>query len=141
MNIDRLTEIAEWLEAGAPEKCNISGFNMNTFGEKSSCGTVCCIAGSANAFHFESIGEKWNVYDLDDPGLASTLLGLTEDQSYRLFYPESWAGNVGCRNPELKLDWKGEQPWHNISPQHAARVIRNLIATGDVDWNLPEVAA
>jgi len=113
MNVERLTEIAEWLDRGAPERRVsggvINGFDMESFyDDHAACGTTCCIAGAAVAFHKGySALDAWNVDDI-----AQELLGLTREQAGELFF--SGFGST---------------------PQHAASVIRHLIATGTVDWN------
>ncbi len=113
MNIERLIEIAEWLEAGAPHKGNVHGFSMESFERYDpKCGTVCCIAGAANQFFGARLANDpcTGREDLS----AADLLGLDGEDRYVLFFP-----------PE---------GWSQITPAHAARVIRKLIATGEVDW-------
>lgn len=148
MNIERLTEIAEWLEQGAPHRprsngaTGVTGFNMLHYAMNdvgTDCGTACCIAGAANAFHFDSEGQDWQDYWLDSAAMARELLGLSRPQSDALFYPRDWNGDVGVRN-ELTYDTDGSPNWDCISPQHAGRVVRHFIATGVVDWNLQEAA-
>lgn len=148
LNLVRLEEIAAWLEAGAPHRADpnqpdnedaiVSAFNMADFGcthdHDQGCGTACCIAGTANAFHFIRTAQPWDGDSLNNPALAIGLLGLTEDQAEALFYPFAWDGETGSREAI------GDTNWSRISPEHAARVIRHLMATGEVNWNLPEAA-
>lgn len=127
MNIDRLTEIADWLDQGAPEKAHVTKFDMANFIEdagkpNSGCGTACCIAGAAiqfsRAIPFESYSQAMESTDLDEGFVdeAASILDLEIDQAEALFY----ARNTG----DLR----------SISPAWAARCIRKLIATGEVDW-------
>lgn len=124
MNIERLEIIAEWLEAGAPHRDG-QGFNMETWSKKdhtdyagAKCGTVMCIGGAANQFFGEGTAGLAMV---DEPGVGIEILGLTRKQTVALFYPYV-LGALSSRN------------WSSITPQHAARVIRHLIATDEVDW-------
>ncbi len=118
MNVERLTEIAEWLDQGAPERVVeggvIHGFDMDHFLDKAAdCGTTCCIAGAAIAFNegFHA-ASSWNA-----DSSAQKILGLTNSQAMDLFFDG-----------------------YDSTPQHAAVVIRHLIATGTVDWNATRVA-
>ena len=134
MNIERLTELAEWLEAGAPEKAGVVEFDMSDFInvpleyaalERAhdwvpSCGTACCIAGAAVQFEQARVGrEPWTPGCMRGGAImdkARGLLGLDELQAGELFVP----GYPGA--------------WRDIRPDYAARVIRKLIETGFVDW-------
>jgi len=136
MNIERLTELAEWLERGAPEQKGVTKFDMGDFicleeykthtdmwekykegalDEADSilrrCGTACCIAGAAVMFYSKHPALSRLQYNEADDG--RDLLDLTAEQSNRLFFP---------RNLDL------------ITPSWAARCIRKLIETGEVDW-------
>lgn len=118
MNIERLTQIAEWLEAGAPHRGGVAGFDMRYVTSTTDCGTVCCIAGAANAFFDAHLGMSVN---------AARRLGINRMQSLELFMPDGYT-----------LEGK-------YSAAHAARCIRKLIATGEVDWHgtehMPDVRA
>jgi hypothetical protein len=112
------------------------GFNMDVFhgfsqysSDKSGryCETVACIAGHA----YNSIfGEPITA------GLESTIvnvfnlvkeLGISEKQSYELFYGEIGDSKV--------IDIK------SIRPEHAIAVLENLKETGEVDWSIiPDLA-
>ena len=111
MNVERLNIIAEWLEAGAPHKDGIDGFNMEDWHKEDECGTTCCIAGAAIQF-FETDSDPNTPLQT-----AARLIGLDSRDASELFY----ATDV-------------DDPLENISAAWAARCIRKLIATGEVDW-------
>ena len=116
MNIERLGEIATWLEAGAPEKDGAVGFDMNEWGVISvggrvnKCGSVCCIGGAAVQWY-----EKGIVGYFSDS--ACRVLDLDAHTGNELFYP-AFAS------------------YDKITPAMAAIVVRDLIATGEVNWDL-----
>lgn len=68
------------------------------------CGTVCCIGGWAEAL-WAGLGLKVEK--------TCEALGITEEQGDELFF-------------------KNTDPY--VTPKQAAWVIRNLIATGEVNW-------
>lgn len=129
MNIENLTEIAEWLEASAPPQNGSAGFCMNYFADETLCGTIHCICGAA--VQFEAFRQRVSAEDIevlhggDIVEAGAYLLGLSLKDAYSLFYPTNHPFVVYGRIP----------------PEYAARVIRNLMATGKVEWNLPEQAA
>lgn len=152
MNVQRLTKIAEWLEAGAPHVGIVTGFDMQNFIREgdaigtNECGTSCCIAGAAVQFKqqrehrrryrntSELVGMLWENEKLrseygnssehhEAAFLARKDLGLTADQARKLFY-----GNYKQRRC-----WR-QIPLHEINAAWAARTIRHLIKTGKVDW-------
>lgn len=124
MNIDRLTEIAEWLEAGALRRQEVRGFNMERFCDgDAECGTVLCICGAAIAFDAHRSNAKLGELEYANEERGAHILGLNIGTANKLFYPRS-------------ID-----AWDRITPEHAGRVIRNLIATGQVNWLETEVAA
>lgn len=127
MNIDKLTEIAEWLEAGAPERKGVTRFDMTGYIEDASetpgCGTACCIAGAAVQFdRDEPFKNNWDFITGRDESTANfdhyagDILGLDHEQRGALFFGRG-----------VDLD--------EITPAWAARCIRHLIATGEVDWD------
>jgi hypothetical protein len=116
----RLIEIAEWLEAGAPVRGKVVGFDMGTVMHEDICGTVCCIAGAAiqfftpfrslTAYSDDVLGTPYGKYGQRE-------LGLTESQAQALFCPPGSYSKPNAYTP----DW-------------AARTIRHFLATGIVDW-------
>ena len=152
MNIANLEFIAEWLEAGAPHKGKVKGFNIEVGvqarkGDAPACGTTCCIAGAATQFFNDDDGsilrcarENFSVWSDDDATAeadwdkvffeAQDLLGLTFNQAQELFVP------IGTESPD-SIFGNGNADWSDFNdPQKAARVIRNLIKTGTVDWSI-----
>ncbi len=140
MNKRRLAAIARWLEAGAPHKKNVVGFSMldgivvhevkKTAKETLSCGTTCCIAGAAVQFFNDPenfvrtyanpsvyLGERKVLSWGATVNEAQELLGLGYSKARELFIPAERA----------KLEQYNNPAW-------AARVVRGLIATGEVDW-------
>ena len=139
MNEERLIEIAEWLEGGA--KHAHATFNMKKGlvvtekawqeGDIAACGTSCCIAGAAVSFFSDDAAKSrlGNArtsfcgpnYDRIELGWitvseeAARLLGLPYGLASILFTPPNFEGM-------------------NITPAWAARVVRKLVATGEVDW-------
>lgn len=113
MNTERLREISDWLKADAPEKNGVAGFYMPLFWAEKSCGTVCCIGGTA---------AKWWGENPDIEPMASAvgrdILGLSDDAADELFFVSR------CMDVYLT----------DITPAWAARCIDHLIATGVVDW-------
>jgi hypothetical protein len=137
MNIERLEYIALWLEGGAMhEKITFDMRQGVRFKElipmdlnaTMACGAACCIAGAATWF-FNDVPKmlREDVREMERAGRhflhwgrtqaeARQLLELSEDATDALFQP-----SYG------DLDQFNDPAW-------AARVIRNLIATGKVDW-------
>lgn len=127
MNIERLETIAEWLEVDAPHTDGSHGFNMDGFLVDNSvdyagrdCGTVMCIGGAAVQFFGNT-----SHYSVEHE--AAFLLDLDKEQSSQLFYPEGLRQHF-----EDDLGWD----WNEIKPQDAAKVIRHLIKTGEVNWEI-----
>jgi len=82
-------------------------FNMNLW-----CGSACCIAGHTYAlFSEERPSERWS----EVVEGAEKILKLDPTQSWPLMHPR-----IG-------------RAW-NATPKQAAKVIRNLIKTGKVEW-------
>jgi hypothetical protein len=119
MNVERLTELAEWLEAGAPIRNGVDGYDISDFSQPAECGTAFCLAGAVIQWHFpgglESAESSPGVLRLSAP--AMEILGLSRDQANALFFP------VGLCGEEY------------TDTAYAARVLRHLIATGEVAWS------
>jgi len=111
MNKERLSIIADWLEAGGDNKDGYK-FNMAYWdmGREdytgSACGTAMCIGGAADSFFGGDSAES---------------LDLDSTKTYAL-----------CHPLEISM------PWDKITPQAAATVVRHLITFGVVDWRLAE---
>ncbi len=151
MNVELLTKIAEWLEAGAPHEQNRGmRFDMehiimlpseNEAQKENWCGTSCCIAGAAIAFSAPQILKELHLHQRFD-GEATTdgwddgvdLLDLDEGVAQYLFAPWDY------EYPEEVDDRQAMGRWANkpekITPAWAGRTIRHLIATGKVRWDL-----
>ena len=132
MNVELLTKVAEWLEAGAPHTVtplgDIAGFHMDLVQREidedyrpefmteflntpDACGTVCCIAGYAAALDGARIGMG------DFVDYASHAFDLSYEQAESLCNPF--------------MEWVHIE---YVTPEQAARVIRHLIKTGEVVW-------
>jgi hypothetical protein len=78
-----------------------------------------CIGGALEQFS----RETGTPADLDY-GLSGDDVGLDSDVAHDLFYPwdsDSWTHRI---SPE------------DLNPENCAKVIRHLIATGEVDWSI-----
>lgn len=132
MNTNRILKLADLIEAGDDKL----GFNMETYGSASgayedrsghNCGTVACIGGWAvAAFGAYGKGEDVSlsrvIHTYDVPESARNLLGLEADTAARLFL----AGGISSSD---------------VTPAVAARCLRNLAETGEVDWEKAMEAA
>ena len=150
MHIPRLTQLAEWLEAGAPHKDGVDRFDMGHGVTVTSCGTACCIAGAATQFFGGEVGQNllqkakhdyeektkerhlsprgeapWEGHDRISGVFdrAMELLELDLGEARELFTPE-------LIDPDF---------WALITPAEAAQTIRQMIATGEVDWSHSKV--
>lgn len=127
MNKERLEEVAQWLEAGAPER----KFNMETLLEvKTSsavhnwCGTECCIAGYVVTRY---IPQDVNLDTIEKD--ASRLLGLKEPVSDALFFPKT----LDLKEP-VGLFGSKTDGWENITPAQAAQAVRNVMKHNNPFW-------
>lgn len=135
MNIERLNIPADYLEKPMPET---RVFNMVVFGDfvgyGSRCQTAACIAGHA-VMLFADAPDDWSGPSclpaemsrveawVGDPGgavgigqIAAELLGLEPALAARLFVPDG-----------VYLT--------SVEPDDAARTLRHLARTGEVDWS------
>ncbi|RUU80484.1 hypothetical protein [Mesorhizobium sp. M7A.F.Ca.MR.362.00.0.0] len=114
MNAERilmLADVIEGLPHGAVEdrasEAPLESFNMG----KWHCGTVGCIAGwAAHVFGGQMVDPAWT---------GRLVLGLDSDLADDLFTPPYDYGK-----------------YDKITPKDAAKVLRNLAETGEVDWSL-----
>lgn len=118
MNKRRLGAIARWLEAGAPEKKGVAGFDMAEFGR---CGTACCIAGTARQWWAPK--DERGLHDTDIVG--AEVLGMGEDADRLRLKDDSRADALFFPRVDVL---------NRATPAWAARCIRKLIKTGEVDW-------
>lgn len=122
MNKERLEIIATWLEAGAPHKHGVDGFSMREYRRSDGCDTVCCIAGAAQQFFApEAVGLPESIH-----AAAQLLLDLHDTHADRLFMP---------LNDFADFSAGPNKPGY-VTPMRAAKVIRHLMATGEVDWSV-----
>lgn len=142
MNVENLRALSTALRAGT-YKDHVPDFNMNYMilnqndpdvrglgNINHGCGTCACIAGLACImFDQEHVhrdgdvvawfgGDQAEGRDVHLLSTAEEALGLGHLQATQLFYPDI-----------------GTFAWHRITPDEAADVIDNLIATGKVDWS------
>jgi hypothetical protein len=138
MNIDKLVEIAEWLEAGAPESHGVVKFGMEVFmdpayNDRPGCGTVCCIAGAVVQFESEEpFASHWQHQirqGMKVSDHARQILELSESNADALFLAYDAQDLLGDEADQLEVN-----PLTLIGAAWAARCIRKLIATGEVDW-------
>lgn len=136
--VQALTDIAEWLEAGASHVVIdrtgrvIDRFDMNYGVEHNSCGTSCCIAGAL--VQFQGLGDvgDYGLGFFGDHGvekLANDFIGDDEKTLSKLFLPwthfEPVDGEVSCEEAV---------PFSDAAK--AAKVVRHYLATGEVDWTI-----
>lgn len=125
MNKERILQLADAIEREGARPEPELGFNMNYFRVERNesclfedfaerpCGTVACIAG--HALRLAGIDGTFIA--------AAKWLGLSYigSEGEELFYP----GNVSG----ICVFW-----WSDITPAHAAAVLRRLAETGKVEW-------
>ena len=129
MNKERIEIVAKVLDNLAIR--DPRAFNMGMWLSQrieNECGTVACIAGWAVAKKVESEGEQLvrmgggsfmtnkDCFVRSVPNVAQEWLGLDDDQAGELFHGSTAAGSGGARI--------------------GAACLRNLAATGVVDWHL-----
>lgn len=131
--IKRLTEVTEWLEAGAPHKtiggAVIEAFEMDVgVTLDPECGTACCIAGAVCQFSqpfklSDGLGEQQNEVNWrGEDGVmarALSLLGLNRcSEGLRL------AHRIFRANDDND----------HITAEIAARAMRHFLNTGELEW-------
>jgi len=120
---NHLEGVAQWLEAGAPhvEDKFVDGFNMSTGIENDGCGTTCCIAGAVVQFHRPTNLDNYEFANWPSVEQeAIKLLGISDEVAEELFN-SPYDSEVAPVTPEI-----------------AAKVIRNFLASGVVDWNIEQ---
>lgn len=125
VGVERLSEVAAWLEAGAPHSGGVEEFNMDVGVHHTDCGTACCIAGAVCQFFDpfpegpEGLERRW-LSSTGSEGVANRatrLLGIPDD---------------------LEGRGKAEELFRSVSnndfitPKIAAKALRHFIATGEV---------
>ncbi len=103
--------MADFLES-LPEEL----FDMGTFAENE-CGTPACIAG----WLVRNNREEFLASDLDTTGFGAKKLSLTSNEAHRLFM-------FGSDMPKFSI--------FDANTKQAAKVLRHLAATGEVDWSV-----
>jgi hypothetical protein len=138
MNQPRILYLAHVLENGLAAKIGL-GFNMADFWEPHAhdrhlsdktghnCGTVACIAGHAVFLAGKATVGKLRG-ELGVPDEAAKWLGLDAGvfkEANQLFY--GW-NQTGTGIYSVKME--------KVTPADAAKVLRNLVETGEVNWSI-----
>lgn len=134
LNIERLRILAEDLRAKSAEQ-----FDLRFWFDKTNmedlppaiiprCTSCACIAGDALVLFAPDTPVDANQIS----ARAAELLGLTKVQASDLFEP--WSNLYGVWDEPGYLPAGRER--ESITAAEAARVIDNLIATGEVDWRV-----
>jgi hypothetical protein len=126
MNIDNILRLAGYLDAlheAAPAR-----FNMNQWYAEHPCGTIGCIAGHAMVL-LDPRGAQWDWR----PTEAARHLGIVDESAY--FYGGELASKLFAPNEEELIIDCGLD-YHRVRANHAAKVLRHLAATGEVDWSV-----
>jgi len=145
MNITVINAVAELLK-NIPPKLN-TGFNMGSYSQEVAdsdystnvehkCGTTACIAGWVAEF-FKTDGTLLKRRRTDEQiqrmgyggvtpysEVAAGILGIDDRTAYELFEP------MNARPSLAAADWDA------VTPQQAAKVLRHLATTGEVDWKV-----
>ena len=123
MSKERILALAETIEHAPKGRVlqDIQGFDMTDFTHH--CGTPACIAGWSIWEFFgrsdENLDELVQASNKTYSAIACEYLGIPGEQGEILFFPEGF-----------------DKPWNEITQQEAARVLRNLAETGQVDWSI-----
>lgn len=127
MNIERLNQVIDWLEAGAPERIfDMRCFtNVGLMGEppENWCGTSCCIGGYAVTAFVHKTPQDYFEKTLDIAEEAQKALGLSRDTANALFYVLDKGGERGFQSS-----------WDVITADQAAKAVRNVIEFDDPKW-------
>ncbi|RWM32592.1 MAG: hypothetical protein EOR77_21415 [Mesorhizobium sp.] len=136
MNITAINNLAAFLE-NIPSKHD-RGFNMTSYVAAGvsveqtnvgfQCNSTACIAGWASLV----LGENGEIMktarkssEVDDfyEDFAGDLLGLDHRTAMELFEP-------------MNVLIEPDAAWDEVTPRQAAKVLRNLAKTGEVDWSI-----
>lgn len=131
MNIDRIIQLAEHLEKGARVEGVIDAFDMCEFKSLGHCKTVGCIAGHAMALFAPDRFRRPRTIDTIREAFkkeARRLLEISRPTAEALFTPDETHGFESYKG--LEDGWRYE----DVTPGGAAKVLRNLVETGEVDW-------
>lgn len=122
---DRILALAEVIEE-QPHVMGPSagGFSMSAYFHP--CGSPSCMAGFAAFFARDGLMTTEGISNDSAFGIATEYLGLDAYQAHTLFKPNTMALGI---------------PWMAITPKRAANTLRNLAATGVVDWRIPALIA
>jgi hypothetical protein len=111
VNVAECLDLADFLES-LPEEL----FDMGKFAPYE-CGTPACIGG----WLARNNSEEFLASPLSTTDFGAKKLGLTYDQAYTLFVGGSYF-------PKFSI--------FNANNQQAAKILRHLAATGEVDWSV-----
>lgn len=137
MHKPNLILLADTLDAELPlgatfdMRAWISMFQIPGAHAETICGTVACIAGTAALLASDAAiaavkhRDYPALYRVNVSQVAQDWLELSGEQSADLFAPMLW-NMMGVE-------------YRNVTAQHAARVVRHLIATGEVDWTVADL--
>ena len=145
MNKERMLELADYLEKmeeDAPHR-----FNMETWGmwlippehrgqlgglTAPRCSTAGCIAGHAIGLY----DPNWRSKDVggnDIPNRAQVLLGLTAEESSKLFLP--WQENEYKSGDEYAEE---DMDYQYVTASNAAEALRASAEAGSIEWPCAE---
>lgn len=116
MEVGRIRKLASAIEK-QPHVAPSADKGFNMWGYNHPCGTPSCIAGWA-IYKFKSTrpGPFETKHDH-----AARILNLDDRRALRLFDPEHYGSMEDMRQ---------------VTPNHAAAVLRHLADTGEVDWSV-----
>lgn len=120
----RLAVLADWLEAGGESPhIKFGMYTYLTFLDKNgnetpdkdeACGSICCMAGALAQTFGDRMAMRKGTSIMQ---CARELVGMNALDAMELFVPSM-------------LDLRA------VTPRQAARVVRHLIATGEIDWRV-----
>ena len=114
MNLDNIEKLARLIEMQPDVKMSDSaGFCMRVY--RHPCGTPGCIKGWSN--HLFGVGMRH----------ALKISYINDDDEIELICPDNSYADYSETNPNMRKF---------ISSKRAARVLRNLAKTNEVDWSI-----